>query len=233
MTEAQIKLLADLRSGAVRLVPTEATPEMVAAALKVDWSNEDEEGTAHNVWHVTTAASPDPASLAEMIEGLVGERDEAREERDSMREHVDDVLTWLKDRELYDPRDYEVEGPDLADILTNHETEICGQADTERAKRLASDSRVSELQAENEKLRGRVAALMAEMQSAATAEGRWQHCAQSAAVIAKSHSHHALWVGLPMDNLDAFGIALAQRIETAIRANTARALAKDHPNGQG
>ncbi len=43
--------------------PYDATPEMVAAALKVDWSNEDEEATAHNVWHAMRAAMPTSAAL--------------------------------------------------------------------------------------------------------------------------------------------------------------------------
>lgn len=40
-----------------------------------------------------------------------------------------------------------------------------------------------------------------------------------AARTARSHSHHALWAGLPTDSLERFGIALAQRIESAIRSN--------------
>jgi hypothetical protein len=42
--------------------PEDATPEMVAAALKVDWSHEDEEGVVHNVWHAMCAAMPVPLS---------------------------------------------------------------------------------------------------------------------------------------------------------------------------
>lgn len=37
------------------------------------------------------------------------------------------------------------------------------------------------------------------------------------ALLARYHSHHALWQGLPTDALDAFGIALAKRIESGIR----------------
>lgn len=37
---------------------------------------------------------------------------------------VDDVLGWLRERGLYDPRDYETEGPDLPEILTEHENEL-------------------------------------------------------------------------------------------------------------
>lgn len=40
-----------------RLVPEDATDEMISAALKVDWSNEDEAGAAHNVWHAMIAAA--------------------------------------------------------------------------------------------------------------------------------------------------------------------------------
>lgn len=41
-----------------RLAPEDATEEMISAALKVDWSNEDELGAAHNIWHAMLAAPP-------------------------------------------------------------------------------------------------------------------------------------------------------------------------------
>ncbi|UXT39655.1 hypothetical protein FY137_07135 [Agrobacterium tumefaciens] len=41
-----------------QLVPEDATDEMVSAALKVDWGNEDEEGVAHDIWHAMVAAAP-------------------------------------------------------------------------------------------------------------------------------------------------------------------------------
>ena len=41
-----------------QLVPEDATNEMVRAAIKVDWSSEDEEGAAHNIWHAMIAAAP-------------------------------------------------------------------------------------------------------------------------------------------------------------------------------
>ncbi len=39
-------------------------------------------------------------------------------------ELANDVLGWLNERGLYDPRDYEHEGPNVADILTEHEEEL-------------------------------------------------------------------------------------------------------------
>lgn len=84
MTPSQIKLLADLRSGAVRLVPKEATPEMRAAAYPM--IEREETSRALITWEaMVKAASPDlSASLAEMIEGLVGERDRLKVERERM-----------------------------------------------------------------------------------------------------------------------------------------------------
>ncbi|TJU79702.1 MAG: hypothetical protein E5Y15_23185, partial [Mesorhizobium sp.] len=46
------------------LVPRDATEAMIQEALKVDWSNEDEVGTAHNVWHGMLAAALAPATQA-------------------------------------------------------------------------------------------------------------------------------------------------------------------------
>ncbi|TCU34089.1 hypothetical protein [Rhizobium azibense] len=48
-------------------VPEDATPEMVAAALAVDWSNESEEATVHNVWHaiLSALAAPHPVEAEE------------------------------------------------------------------------------------------------------------------------------------------------------------------------
>jgi hypothetical protein len=42
----------------MKLVPVDATPEMVAAAYKVDMANEDVEGFIHNTWHSILAAAP-------------------------------------------------------------------------------------------------------------------------------------------------------------------------------
>jgi hypothetical protein len=39
-------------------VPDDATPEMVEAALAVEWQSEDERGTVHNIWHAMCAAAP-------------------------------------------------------------------------------------------------------------------------------------------------------------------------------
>lgn len=50
--------------GAQRWVPEDASDVMVAAALRVDWTNEDEAAVANNVWHAMVAASPQPAPEA-------------------------------------------------------------------------------------------------------------------------------------------------------------------------
>lgn len=34
-----------------QVMPEDATPAMIKAALDIDWSHEDEMATAHNVWH--------------------------------------------------------------------------------------------------------------------------------------------------------------------------------------
>ncbi len=39
------------------LVPTDATDKMIAAALDVDWSNENEIAAVHNIWHSMVAAA--------------------------------------------------------------------------------------------------------------------------------------------------------------------------------
>lgn len=41
-----------------KIVPADATDDMIAAALGVDWSSEDEASAAHNIWHAMVAASP-------------------------------------------------------------------------------------------------------------------------------------------------------------------------------
>ena len=61
--------LADRLSGGVstqsgaemKYVPVDATDAMIAAALAVDWTGEDEAGVAHNVWHAMVAAAPKAA----------------------------------------------------------------------------------------------------------------------------------------------------------------------------
>ena len=40
------------------LAPNDATEEMIAAGLQVDWSNENENAAAHNIWHAMRAAAP-------------------------------------------------------------------------------------------------------------------------------------------------------------------------------
>jgi len=39
-------------------LPQDATDEMVEAALAVDWDNEDERATVHNIWHALRAKLP-------------------------------------------------------------------------------------------------------------------------------------------------------------------------------
>lgn len=48
-------------------MPHDASPAMVKAALAVDWSNEDEEASVHNIWHAMRAASP---ASAEPVKAL-------------------------------------------------------------------------------------------------------------------------------------------------------------------
>lgn len=47
-------------------VPQDATPEMIVAAMKVDFDNENEEATLHNIWHAfRSALAPDMAARRE------------------------------------------------------------------------------------------------------------------------------------------------------------------------
>lgn len=50
------ELRASLRTHLSKRGLEDATPAMVKAALEVDWSNEDEEATVHNVWHAMLKA---------------------------------------------------------------------------------------------------------------------------------------------------------------------------------
>lgn len=81
MGEKLTKLLEDLRSGAVRLVPGEATDEMVQAVYNTMPEGDAWGQTifAQDLYAATLSACPDlTPALVEMIEGLVRERDEAR-----------------------------------------------------------------------------------------------------------------------------------------------------------
>lgn len=65
MTKADVErsraIHADFKAAEKRAsVPLDATPAMVKAALAVDWSNENEEATVHNVWHAMVAAYSPP-----------------------------------------------------------------------------------------------------------------------------------------------------------------------------
>jgi len=54
-------------------VPFDATPEMVKAALSVDWTNESEEATVHNVWHAMISELPKAAPVGWLYCGNWGE----------------------------------------------------------------------------------------------------------------------------------------------------------------
>jgi hypothetical protein len=54
-------------------LPADATPGMVKAALSVDWSNENEEATVHNVWHAMISALPASSPIAWLYCGHWGE----------------------------------------------------------------------------------------------------------------------------------------------------------------
>lgn len=180
MTEAQIKLLADLRSGAVRLVPVGTTCGMRAIGTDARWRSAVRNAdNVHEIYTAMLATSPDlSASLAEMIEGLVGERDAALAELSRQNE------IWGK------PTSYLIENDDKA------------------RKFEASDSHVSELQAENEKLRGAL---------------------EPFANYYGPHYPDTDDKGTPLPDEDGVGWIYL----TVGDFRRARALAKDHPNGQG
>src|SRR5690606_24424488 len=48
-------------AGGLRLVPQDPTSEMLDAAERLDWSNEDVRGNCCNMWYVMLAAVPQPA----------------------------------------------------------------------------------------------------------------------------------------------------------------------------
>lgn len=92
MTPALTKLLEDLRSGAVRLVPGEATHDMQNAMAfyhinHAGPAGDAEMSLARSSYKAMLSRAPDlTPALVEMIEGLVRERDEAMAERDALRE---------------------------------------------------------------------------------------------------------------------------------------------------
>ncbi|MGK9084980.1 hypothetical protein KXR64_16480 [Brucella intermedia] len=51
-------------------MPADATDEMIDAALAVDWDNEDERATVHNIWHAMTAKLPSSPAPAATDTGL-------------------------------------------------------------------------------------------------------------------------------------------------------------------
>lgn len=176
MTEAQIKLLADLRSGAVLGEPV-AWRYRYRGSVNVTPSEAfaREQGT-----HIEPLfASPDLASLAEMIEGLVGALEQSRE-----------AVAQAQASEAYQRGKAEAS----ARVIERHRT--------------ASDSRVSELRAENEKMRE------------AVAEER-EACAR---MVERGPAIH---------RKDGEMLSLGQHYQKLATAIRSRALAKDHPNGQG
>ncbi|KAB2666783.1 hypothetical protein F9K91_02260 [Brucella tritici] len=68
------KALVSLAAKALRNVPVatpaDATDEMVNAALAVDWDNEDERATVHNIWHAMTAKCPVSEPAAARLQAL-------------------------------------------------------------------------------------------------------------------------------------------------------------------
>lgn len=66
--------------------------------------------------------------------------DEINAQRALAHEEIaNDVLGWLQARDLYDPRDYEHEGANVAEILTEHEEELLKPRDPRTAEAVLSD----------------------------------------------------------------------------------------------
>lgn len=81
---------------APRPMPEDATPAMVKAALAVDWNNEDEEGTAHNIWHAMCAAAPQglrPMPGREEVAKIIHDRRFDPWTVDSANEMADAILS--------------------------------------------------------------------------------------------------------------------------------------------
>ena len=68
--QARAALLAHIQRGAApegwQLVPIDPTPEMLDAAEKVDWGDEDMRGSCCNQWHAMLAAAPAPDELGDI-----------------------------------------------------------------------------------------------------------------------------------------------------------------------
>lgn len=74
-----------------------------------------------------SASAPTPADEINAQRALASE------------EIANDVLGWLQERGLYDPRDYEHEGPNVAEILTEHEEELLKPRDPRSAEEVLRD----------------------------------------------------------------------------------------------
>lgn len=104
MTPTLTKLLEDLRSGAVRLVPGEALEKAFRSVL-MEWerrrehlncSPSDKDKFVTRSVAELSAASPDlTPALVEMIEGLVRERDEAVCNLDALMSDVHDTREMI------------------------------------------------------------------------------------------------------------------------------------------
>lgn len=139
MTPSQTKLLEDLRSGAVRLVPVEATDAMYDAAHELverkngTWGWDKQVKSPGDMWRAMLSVAPD-VSLAEMIEGLVRERDKARAGRaEAERENK------RLDRELTAALAGQV-----ANVVRREEANAYG--DAEHARALAAEARIKALE---------------------------------------------------------------------------------------
>lgn len=76
---------------------------------------------------ILPASTPTPADEINAQRALASE------------EIANDVLGWLQERGLYDPRDYEHEGPNVAEILTEHEEELLKPRDPRSAEEVLRD----------------------------------------------------------------------------------------------
>ena len=87
--EAQIEALSGVQALSAapagwKLVPEDATEEMVRATDKVNFANADTDGTMHNVWNVMLAASPTPPAEQAAPKAAPGEQNESAYQRGYM-----------------------------------------------------------------------------------------------------------------------------------------------------
>ncbi|KAB2762252.1 hypothetical protein F9K98_10450 [Brucella anthropi] len=77
--------------------PADATDEMVDAALAVDWDNEDERATVHNIWHAMTAHMPTLVLVTPVSPDATGKCGELVTERRSGGYY------WIKGSDGWEP----------------------------------------------------------------------------------------------------------------------------------